>query len=363
MSFSVAPHLDGLADLARRPGVDIRPILVRVLTDLYVQKEGHSAEEEQHYVEIMLRFVNTADRPTRINVSRKLAVYPAAPRAVLNRLARDCIEVAEPLLQNPTNLTAADLLAIAAECGGRHATLIAQKLGHSRDSVQIAGAPQTAPLAPTHQPSSGEAAMDPAPPPFADIARQFLAADSGERRRMLGELSAGASQCGPADMVGSEAMQKLERFALLRRLDEFTTALQQTLALSRSLAARIVQDDSGELLVVCLRSIAMPPNVHLRVLLFLNPVIGQSVDQVYELGKLFEITAESAAAQIVRGFQIVSQAEMSDAAEQQRSVSDPSHGRHSPLEGARAASHADSMRLSASRPERIPPTDRRYGTT
>ena len=32
--------LDGLVDLACRDGVDIRPTLLRVLTDLYVQKAG-----------------------------------------------------------------------------------------------------------------------------------------------------------------------------------------------------------------------------------------------------------------------------------------------------------------------------------
>ena len=43
MKFSAYPPLDGLVDLACRDGVDIRPTLLRVLTDLYVQKPTHSA--------------------------------------------------------------------------------------------------------------------------------------------------------------------------------------------------------------------------------------------------------------------------------------------------------------------------------
>ena len=43
------PKLEGLDSLARRDGVDIRPTLVRVLTDLYVQKPTHTSEEERHY--------------------------------------------------------------------------------------------------------------------------------------------------------------------------------------------------------------------------------------------------------------------------------------------------------------------------
>ena len=58
---SAYPPLDSLVDLACRDGVDIRPTLLRVLTDLYVQKPAHSAEEETQYVELALR----ADRCRR----------------------------------------------------------------------------------------------------------------------------------------------------------------------------------------------------------------------------------------------------------------------------------------------------------
>jgi hypothetical protein len=36
------PGFDGLMTLSRREGVDIRPTLLRVLTDLYVQASAHS---------------------------------------------------------------------------------------------------------------------------------------------------------------------------------------------------------------------------------------------------------------------------------------------------------------------------------
>jgi len=42
------PNLDGLDDLARQRGVDTRPTLARVLTDLYVQKPAHTLDEETH---------------------------------------------------------------------------------------------------------------------------------------------------------------------------------------------------------------------------------------------------------------------------------------------------------------------------
>ena len=46
---SLFAGLDGLMTLSRREGVDVRPTLLRVLTDLYVQKSQHTSEEERQF--------------------------------------------------------------------------------------------------------------------------------------------------------------------------------------------------------------------------------------------------------------------------------------------------------------------------
>src|SRR3954447_16462983 len=86
---AVFPKLEGLDSLARRDGVDIRPTLVRVLTDLYVQKPAHGAEEERHYTELALRLIDSVDLATRVTIAKKLGAYERAPPAVARRLARD----------------------------------------------------------------------------------------------------------------------------------------------------------------------------------------------------------------------------------------------------------------------------------
>ena len=68
------PKLEGLDSLARRDGVDIRPTLLRVLTDLYVQKSSHGAEEERHYTELALRLVDSVDLATRATIAKKKAL-------------------------------------------------------------------------------------------------------------------------------------------------------------------------------------------------------------------------------------------------------------------------------------------------
>src|SRR5690349_24119629 len=80
--------VDSLVDLACRDGVDVRPTLARVLTDLYVQRPAHSSEEEAQYVELVLGLIDSVDARTRAAVAAKLRQYPKAPLAVLDKLDR-----------------------------------------------------------------------------------------------------------------------------------------------------------------------------------------------------------------------------------------------------------------------------------
>jgi hypothetical protein len=58
------------------------------------------------------------------------------------------------------------------------------------------------------------------------------------------------------------------------------------------LAGRITRDQSGEPVVVAARALGMPAAV--RVLLFLNPAIGQSIGRVHDLSRLFdELTSQA----------------------------------------------------------------------
>src|ERR1700731_3933418 len=80
------PGFDGLMTLPRREGVDIRPTLLRVLTDLYVQANAHSGDEERQFVELTSRLIDQVDDATRAAVRARLAIYPGTPVEVLRRL-------------------------------------------------------------------------------------------------------------------------------------------------------------------------------------------------------------------------------------------------------------------------------------
>src|SRR5246127_580572 len=81
------PGFDGLMNLSRREGVDIRPTLLRVLTDLYVQASTHSQDEARQFVELTSRLIDQVDDATRAAVRARLAIYPLTPVEIMRQLA------------------------------------------------------------------------------------------------------------------------------------------------------------------------------------------------------------------------------------------------------------------------------------
>ncbi len=219
--------LDTLVDLACREGVDIRPTLLRVLTDLYVQKPSHNAAEETQYVELALGLIGSVDPATRDLVAARLSAYPAAPATILDKLA--------------------------------------------------------SPAGQSEKPPSK------APPVKHDLVETFFAASSEERRLILTNLDAAAAGVANRPVpAAAEVIRRLESAALQRNSGEFSRMLERALGLSRALAERITRDEFGEPIVVAARALGMKAAVLQRILLFLNPVVGQSVARVYDLARLFD---------------------------------------------------------------------------
>jgi hypothetical protein len=256
--------VDTLLDLACREGVDVRPTLVRVLTDLYVQKPSHTVDEETQYVELALGLIQTVDAATRGAVAASLRGYAAAPTAILATLA---------LLDTPVgDAPAAEVPEV---------------------EVPEIEAP---PLAP--------AAVEPAlrHPQIDERIELFFTATPEERRLILTNLDV----TGNAPRLPTPPMSdiaRLEKAALERNQHDFSRAIERALGVSRALADRITQDASGEPLVVVAKALAMPAPVLQRVLLFLNPAIGQSVQRVFELAQLFDELTSQAALQMTAVWQ------------------------------------------------------------
>lgn len=259
-----SPPLDGLLDLACRDGVDIRPTLLRVLTDLYVQKATHTAYEETQYVELALGLIQSADEPTRAAVHASLRNYAAAPKAVLEALGA---QIAPPA---PRPM---------AEAMQEIAQAMAQEMARRSEAE------------PTPTPA-------PAPAPD-DLVEVFFGASATERRLVLANLDVVDGPRLRPLAAAHETVAQLEMAALQRSPDAFCRTLMRDLGLDRRLAERIVRDDLGEGLVIVAKAIGMKAAVLQRILLFLNPAIGQSVERVYDLANLFDEISTQAAAHLL----------------------------------------------------------------
>src|SRR4051812_40868570 len=252
------PHPNGSV------GADIRPTLLRAMIDLYMQKQTHTEQEEQHFTKLALRLIDLVDAKTRTVVANKIAGYPMAPAAVRQRLLKELISLKPP----------------APACA------------------------ETRPLAGN------------APAPANELSELFFASSAEERRLILLNLSyaalAPAEPIAPA--IARETTHRLEAAALGRNSELFARELERIFVISREQARRLYEDELGEPIVVAAVALGMPANMLQRILLCLNSTISQSVQRVYDLAVLHGEIEFDAALRLIAIWQASHPAEKSSAA-------------------------------------------------
>src|ERR1700704_2951103 len=256
------PGFDGLMTLSRREGVDIRPTLLRVLTDLYVQASAHSDDEERQFVELTSRLIDEVDDATRAVVRARLAIYPATPVEVLRRLG----------LQRS---------------GPNQAVPLAPEIAAPPPAPPSISAPTEAQLR-----MSSNLSMQ--PKDAAEITDMFFGASANERALILHNLAATplkASARIPAPRA-ARAIETREMAAFAADVKNFTLELGKSLILPSRVAAQVVNDPGGEPLACAAKALDMPSAVFQRVLLFLNPEFGSSVNNVYRASRLYDRLTE-----------------------------------------------------------------------
>src|SRR5205823_1255862 len=114
----------------------------------------------------------------------------------------------------------------------------------------------------------------------------FFAANAEERRLVLVTLDCVAVvPIQPPSAMQSSDVWRLESAALQHNTETVVRDLERALRISRRLARRIVNDELGEPMVVAAKATAIPADVLQRMLLCLNPHIGQTVERVYRIGR------------------------------------------------------------------------------
>jgi hypothetical protein len=258
------PGFDGLMTLSRREGVDIRPTLLRVLTDLYVQTNAHTDDEVRQFVELTSRLIDQVDDATRAVVRARLAVYPSTPVPIMRKLGLQPLRPDQP--------------------------------------VPLASSiPEQQPAAPPGRPPTEArlrmSALSMQPNDASEISALFFGASSSDRALILHNLAETplkASARIPAARA-ARAIETLEMAAFAADIENFALELGEALILPSRIAAQVVNDASGEPLACAAKALGMPSEVFQRVLLFLNPEFGSSVHNVYRISRLYDRLSERSA--------------------------------------------------------------------
>jgi len=247
--------------LSLREGVDIRPTLLRVLTDLYVQAGAHSSDEERQFVELASRLIDQVDDATRAAVRARLAIYPGAPASILEQLGLKPSGSDEP------------------------ASLIRDVPARSSGAEQVDTQP------------SLQSTLAMQPKDAAEIHDMFFRANGRERAAILHNL--GETPLKPSPRIpetrAARAIETLEMAAFAADVESFAIELGESLILPARMAAQVVDDPGGEPLACAARALGMPSAVFQRILLFLKPEMGASVQTVYRLSRLYDNLSERSA--------------------------------------------------------------------
>jgi hypothetical protein len=333
VNFSTPPGLEGLFDLDRK-GVDIRPTLLRVLTDQYLRTSAHTPDEDRHYTELAMRLIDETDIATRAAVSVRLAPHAFAPRSIMLQLACDVLEVAEPVLLHSPVLTPGDCEAIIRARGAPYAEILARRTKPAAAAVPapeprpapakavapvpaevVAPAPATSlatlPIAAVKFDNRNEIAADaivvdePGTTLIDDneareLTELFFAASGPERRQILLNLDyADWSADDPPVPLQRADIWRMETAALRHHTANLMHELERALGISFQHSRRIVEDEFGEPIVAAAKAMGLPADVLQRIVLFMNPRVGQSVDRVYELSALYRDISVEAAQRLV----------------------------------------------------------------
>ena len=131
----------------------------------------------------------------------------------------------------------------------------------------------------------------------AELNDIFFTAAEHERRLILLNLHV-AAPLSPGQVVvlrDPAIGQRLEAAALGNHREDLAKQLAEALRIPRDQARRIVRDDHGEPMVVAVKALGISRDVVYRLLMFVNPTVGHSVESVHALATLYdEMTAQAA---------------------------------------------------------------------
>lgn len=317
-------RLDGLLALSKAEGVDIRPTLARVLTDLFLEGAVPSAEETLRYVELISHLLSHIDSSTRAVIAAKLSTCAHAPQSILDRLLADEPGIAAPILANSQKVSADQLWALLETGDPLMLSALASRADLDIDMIHA--------LASRGDPEVAEVLAANERAPLDGLAVERLAAISTVRKAVADTLSRrgdiDASLLAPfaLDMDVDQrsafiesflanpknriagrhtpyqapqiAFSRLEEHAIAGETDAFDALLASLLETDADRVEQLIA--RPDMLALALTALGMPGEQAIRVIMFACPGAGRSVTAIRDIDALLNNANRMAATRIIR---------------------------------------------------------------
>ena len=299
MPADIYARLRDLAASADTRATDMRPVLLRVTTDLFALHASHTAEEIHLYQEMACRLIDDADEATLEIVARKLSLCADAPPEVLRRIHARGGPAAHELLMNNRQISWTELRQIAASGPCGYACALAARSDLDREIAAIlAGRPErevaralaanaAAPLAVEDMRLlvlRGREDQDLARALLArgalglDHLPLYLAGDERQRGKLLQiARQAGVAKLGRPDTTAELDQQvcaRLEAAALRQKHAAFALHLAEIIGCDPICARRIVEEESGDALTIAFIAMGLPREIAARIFLIAFPKVA-----------------------------------------------------------------------------------------
>jgi hypothetical protein len=378
MSGSASSDLSGLLSLARTGELDLRPVILRVQTDLFASATSRDRAMIEAFEALACGLLPRVDDETAALIARKLAPIEDTPERLLHELVarggearRAVIEAAprlSPTLADGADAGPADLAVMLAARRDLTRGLIDTFVARDDEAIDLALARNTQ-IALTGSPlilliGRAQTRADLASALLArpDLkgalaAPLYLFAADSRRGRIRDEIGAAAAlRATPARRADRLACAHLVELAARMDADAFGAGLAAMLGLDFVPDWRFHEERRHELLVLALIAAGVAEEDAVRVFLTLEPTISLSVDRVYCLVALFREIPRAVASFLIEAVLHVA---IGKAGGQRVPHPEPAGALQRPAPAGRASGEID-RKGSAEAPPYMPPT-KRYG--
>ncbi len=311
----------GLERLASEHGLDVRATVLRVATDLFCQTRAHPPADVLRYTELAIALLETADPATRNAVAEKLSKAPHAPERLLRHLLDDAdITVAGTVLSNSSALKLENLSEFLSECGPAEAAAVARRTDIDPQTVHLLAVhphllvveavlentalvfdSNTARLLAgrcVDQPALAKLAFNHPNIERVDLTALYCEAPKDVRAEIRATLEGRAPP--PSTAVPIEALKELNSAVQNADLERVGKSLGKALRLDPRGVGRILDEATGEVLVLALLAAGIKRAPAIRLLLTAAiPEVRTSVERIFAAAEIHETTSRRAAREIV----------------------------------------------------------------